>query len=109
LYVARRNTQRWLIRNVYLACKHPVLVHQYADLLQGLGIENRVLLKDWRVLIQGRIPITRFAEVIGFLPGVTIGANSRYWQGIAKSEVLKKLLESYGHPRMIYDLPMFSS
>jgi len=30
LYVARRGQARWLIRGVYLACKHPTLIHQYA-------------------------------------------------------------------------------
>jgi len=109
LYVARRGSTRWLIRNVYLACKHPVLIHQYSVLLSKLGIKSRVLLKDWRVLIQGKIPIGRFATVVGFLPGSVIGANSPYWCGRTKSEILALLLESYGKPRMIYDLPLFST
>lgn len=108
LYAAQRGTVSWLIRNVYLACKHPTLIHQYHQLLMNLDISSQVMLDDWRVLIQGRPAIQRFADIVGFLPGVTIGANSRYWMGVCKSDVLDKLLESYGNPRSILDLPMFS-
>jgi hypothetical protein len=108
LYVARRRQTRWLIRNVYLACKHPILIQQYANLLVRLGIQARVLLQDWRILVQGQVQLVRFADRIGFLPGTLIGANSPFWCGRCKSEVLCMLLESYGNPRSIYDLPLFS-
>jgi hypothetical protein len=109
LYVARRARVRWLIRNVYLACKHPVLIFQYASLLTRLGIKARVLPSDWRVMVQGREPISRYANMIGFLPGAIIGANSPFWHGRTKADVLALLLESYGNPREIYDLPQFST
>jgi len=108
LYVARRRHVKWLIRNVYLACKHPTLIQQYSDLFVRLGIKNRVVLQDWRVLVQGRIPLVRFASQVGFYPGSIIGANSPYWCGRSKEDVLKLLLESYGNPCSIYDLPVFS-
>jgi hypothetical protein len=97
-----------LIRNVYLACKHPVLISQYAAILSRLGIRSRVLHTDWRVLIQGQEPINRFARFVGFLPGSVIGANSPFWYRRFNSDVLKLLLESYGNPRSIYDLSQFS-
>src|SRR5262249_31803564 len=81
LYAAGREQVKWLIRNVYLACKHPTLLPQYSKLLLRLGVVNRVMREDWRVLIQGRGAIERFSERIGFLPGVTIGGNSKFWQG----------------------------
>jgi hypothetical protein len=109
LYVARRGRTKWLIRNVYLACKHPTLIHQYADLLVQLGVRSRVLLQDWRIMVQGKAPLLRYADRVGFLPGSIIGANSSFWVGCGKTDVLKLLLESYGNPRSIYDLPMFSS
>jgi hypothetical protein len=108
LYVARRGQSKWLIRSAYLACKHPTLIHQYADLLVRLGIRSRVLFRDWRLVIQGRSHLVRFAERVGFLSGSIIGANSPFWAGRCKSEVLKLLLESYGNPKSIYDLPLFS-
>jgi len=108
LYVARRRATKWLIRNVYLACKHPVLIFQYAALLARLGIRSRVILRDWRVLIQGHEPIRRYARLVGFLPGSIVGANSPFWHRRTKSEVLDLLLESYGNPRSIYDLSQFS-
>lgn len=107
LYLARRGQTSWLIRNVYLACKHPILIFQYASLLAQLGIEARVNQADWRVMIQGRNPIQRFADLVGFLPGAIIGANSPFWHGRCKSEVLKLLLESYGCPQRVRDLPQF--
>jgi len=109
LYVAHRGQTKWLIRNVYLACKHPILIYQYAALLGQLGIQNRVVLRDWRILVQGRLPLVRFADRVGFLPGAIIGANSPFWCGHPKDEILKLLLESYGNPSPIYDLPMFST
>jgi hypothetical protein len=108
LYVARRGATKWLIRNVYLACKHPTLIHQYAKLLAKLGIKSRILATDWRLLIQGHTPIGQFASQVGFLPGSLIGANSPFWCGCTKSDVLALLLESYGNPRIVYDLPLFS-
>lgn len=108
LYVARRGALRWLIRNVYLACKHPNLIHQYSALLSALGVGNRVMAKDWRVLVQGRCALDRYRELIGFMPNVAVSANSRYWQGTDKSQVLRLLLDSYGNPHSITDHPMFS-
>jgi hypothetical protein len=108
LYVARKGVAKWLIRNVYLACKHPVLIFQYAALLVRLGIKCRVILGDWRVLVQGRELLDRFARLVGFLPGSIIGANSSFWHRRTKSEVLDLLLESYGNPQVIYNLPQFS-
>jgi hypothetical protein len=109
LYVARRGRAKWLIRNVYLACKHPNLIEQYSTLLSRLAIKNRLVLQDWRVLIQGQIPLVRFANLIGFFPGSIIGANSPFWSGSSKQAILQLLLESYGNPRSVYDLPVFSS
>ena len=107
LYLAYRGQSSWLIRNVYLACKHPVLIFQYVRLLDRLGIAARVNQADWRVMIQGRDHIQRFADLVGFLPGSVIGANSPFSHGRCKSEVLKLLLESYGCPQRIRDLPQF--
>jgi len=108
LYVARRGSTKWLIRCVYLACKHPTLIQQYANLLAQLNITSRINLKDWRILIQGRTPLSRFADLIGFIPGSVIGANSPFWWNQTKSEILALLLESYGNPRIVYDLSVFS-
>jgi len=108
LYVARRGQTKWLIRNVYLACKHPTLVHQYQNLLVRLGIRGRVSLQDWRIVIQGQLLLLRFAERIGFIPGAIIGANSPFWCGQSKDQILAMLLDSYGTPRSIYDLSLFS-
>jgi hypothetical protein len=108
LYVAHRGNIRWLIRNTYLACKHPILIHQYAGLLLHLGIKSRVMANDWRVLIQGRKALEQFSQWVGFLPNSIIGANSKFWHTRTKSDVLELLLQSYGDPQVIYNLPAFS-
>lgn len=106
LYVAR-GKYKWLIRNVYLACKHPTLIKQYRDLLRILGIRAQVLTKNWLIRIQGRVDLLRFIEKVGFLEGVNITQNSQYWEGCSKQKILLLLAESYGKPQIVLNLPQF--
>lgn len=106
LYVAR-NRYRFLIRNVYLACQHPVLQKQYFELLRGLSIEGKILEKDELIRIQGKESLERFAQLVGFMSDVKITQNSAYWQGVPKQKVLKLAVASYGNPQTIYNLPQF--
>lgn len=106
LYVAR-NKYVWLIRNVYLACQHPMLIKQYYLLLKKLGIGAKILYKDELLRIQGKENIKKFAKEIGFLDSVQITQNSAYWQGMDKQQLLKLAITSYGDPKSIYDLPQF--
>lgn len=106
LYVAR-NKYKWLIRNVYLACQHPILINQYNDLLRILGIRGQILGKDWLIRVQSREDLTRFVDKVGFLEGVAITQNSEYWEGFSKQEILTLLIESYGNPKIVLNLPQF--
>lgn len=106
LYVAR-NKYTWLIRNVYLACKHPVLIKQYCNLLGKIGIAGKMLWQNNIIRIQGRKDLELFANRIGFMKGVEITQHSAYWQGIEKQKVLQLAIASYGNPKVIYELPQF--
>lgn len=115
LYIARnkqrlfpnRNIYTWLIRNVYLACSHPILIEQYYHLLKKVGINSKILWKDGWIRIQGRKDLEDFANKVGFMEGVQITQHSAYWQGIEKQKVLHLLIASYGNPKVIYNLPQF--
>ncbi len=106
LYVAK-NRYRWLIRNVYLACKHPVLIKQYYNLLKKVGVAAKILWQDNLIRIQGKQNLEDFANKVGFMEGVQITQHSAYWQGIEKQKVLHLLIASYGNPKVIYNLPQF--
>lgn len=106
LYVAS-NKYVWLIRNVYLACQHPVLIKQYNLLLRKIGIIGKILNKDEMIRIQGRSSLERFLEKIGFVKGVKVTQNSAYWCGIEKQKVLELAVSSYDNPRLIINLPQF--
>ncbi|MBI3283065.1 LAGLIDADG family homing endonuclease [Candidatus Curtissbacteria bacterium] len=106
LYVAR-NKYTWLIRNVYLACKHPVLIKQYKNLLKKIGIESKILWQDDLIRIQCKKNLEIFAKKVGFMEGVKITQHSAYWQGIEKQKVLQFAIASYGNPKAIYNLPQF--
>lgn len=108
LYVARAKYP-FLIRNVYLACKHPQLQIDYQGLLKRVGIQTNIISSDGKILIQGQEKLRRFSEKIGFLPEVRITQNSAYWQGWEKSKVLDLALASYGKPQLIFKLPQFNS
>lgn len=95
LYVARNNKYRWLIRNVYLACKHPLLIQQYANLLSAIGIKGKILWQDSLLRIQGKQDLDKFASKVGFM------------QGVEKQALLRLALASYGNPKSIYTLPQF--
>jgi len=106
LYVAR-NKYTWLIRNVYLACKHPTLIRQYHMLLEKVGVVGKILWQDELIRIQGKKDLEKFAGQIGFMEGVKITQHSAYWQGFEKQKVLQMAIASYGNPKVIYNLPQF--
>lgn len=111
LYPARRDGARggtcWLIRTVFLACAHPRLRSEYRSLLGSLGIRAREVPNDQKLKIETERDIRRFARRIGFIPGVQVTDHSKFWSGVAKSRVLDLVLESYGAPATIYNLPRF--
>lgn len=108
LYIAKSKFgYKFLIRNAYLACKHPQLQKDYHELLKVLGIKSKIMSKDWKILIQGRDELNRFKEKVGFIEGVKITQNSKFWQGVEKEKVLNLAINSYSNPRKIINLSKF--
>ena len=85
-----------LERQVFLTCWHPVLRKQYAELVNKLGISAHVY-RD-RVSITGENNFRKFADNIGFSPGVMVSYKSPRWQGIEKRRLLQLILHTYTFP-----------
>lgn len=113
LYPARREGSRggtqWLIRTVFLACAHPNLRKDYMYLLSALGITAREVAADGKIKIETEKNIRRFAAKVGFVPGVQVTANSKYWRGQEKQRVLELMIASYANPASLYRSPIFTS
>lgn len=110
-YKARRKGNRggtsWLIRTVFISCVHKELRNDYCKLLASLGIESNNSFKDGKVKIETEKNIRKFQEIVGFVPGVLVTRNSRYWEGVEKNEVLRLMIKSYENPKAILNLPKF--
>ena len=111
LYIARRSGAqgevRWLIRGIYLACAHASLRNDYRTLLTALGIQARNVAGDGKIKIETEKDIRLFYEKVGFIDGVHITHSSRFWPDIEKQELLRKLVQSYEEPKLVYTLPQF--
>lgn len=88
---------RWFNRNVFLSCKHPVLLSDYSFLLGHLGIKGSV--RNDRIKISSRVEMTNFQREVGFIEGVEVTSHSRLWDGLDKSALLEKTLNSYINKR----------
>lgn len=99
---------QWLIRTIFLACAHPRLRADYLSLLTALGIKARDVPGDEKIKIERERDIRLFAEKIGFVPGVSVTGNSRFWKGHEKNAVLDLAIKSYGNPSAIYGLSKFN-
>ena len=108
LYVGKtKKGYRFLVRNVFLSCKHPQLQKDYQYLLKILDINSKLLIKDNKIRIQRRENLEMFYKKIGFINGVKITQHSAYWQGWGKNKVLKLALSSYGNADKVFNLPQF--
>lgn len=105
---SKNGKTKWLIRTVFISCAHPQLRSDYLALLKSLDIHVRDVAGDGKLKIERERDIRLFAEKIGFVYGVKAMLDSKYWAGHEKNEVLQILIDSYGQPATIYQLPMFS-
>lgn len=112
LYPAYRSGSKggtqWLIRTIFLACAHPRLRADYLDLLALVGIKARDVPDDEKIKIEREHDIRLFAEKVGFIPGVSVTGNSKFWKGHEKNAVLNLTIKSYGNPSAIYRLSKFN-
>jgi hypothetical protein len=104
---SKRNHTRWLERNIFLACYHPVLRRQYQNLLKSLEIESINIESDKVIKIRRRENLEKFAHKVGFVEGIKTTRHSKFWIGIEKNEVLKLMVDSYSNPSKYLSLPQF--
>jgi CTP:phosphocholine cytidylyltransferase-like protein len=85
----REDQKRWIINKcIELACKHPLIGKQVAQLLIQLGFQPIHRVKSGKVSLFKREDILKFKELIGFVPGVKITRNSKVWEGFEKNQIL---------------------
>lgn len=99
---------RWLIRTVFISCEHKKLRHDYTLLLKAMGIHANNSETDGKVKIEREHDIRLFASKIGFVPGVKVTGNSKFWQGCEKNALLEKMIASYAFPSRFYQLSRFA-
>lgn len=103
----KRGGTRWLSRTIFLSCTHKRLRSQYRILLKSLGINGREVPKDGKIKIETEKDIRKFHQEVGFVQGVQVTDHSKFWSGYDKQYVLEQMVDSYGKPAIIYNLPQF--
>ena len=103
----KTNDVQWLIRTVFLSCKHSRLRREYAEILKVFGIMARNVPGDGKLKIETKSDIQKFHDKIGFLEGVAVTDHSKFWRDYPKQQVLELMVSSYEEPRKIYNLPRF--
>ena len=81
-------------RMVAVVCHHPRLKQRLHEILSDLDVPHRI--KQYSLEMRSQEAISRFKERIGFVEGVTMTGNSRYWRSYQKNEVLDIIQKSYG-------------
>ncbi len=89
----RKNSWSAVERIVAIVCHHPILKQRLSKLLNDLKIPHTV--KENSLEMRSRESITKFKKDIGFVDGVEMTGNSKYWEGLTKNEVLNKIIKSY--------------
>lgn len=99
---------KWLIRTLFLSCKHSSLRKDYIELLRAFNIDARNVPGDGKVKIETKSDIQKFHREIGFLESVAVTDHSKYWRNNPKQQVLELMVSSYEEPSKIYNLPKFT-
>jgi hypothetical protein len=81
-------------RIVGIVCHHPRLKQRLHEILSELGVPHRI--KPYSLEMRSQEAISSFKEKIGFIEGVIMTGNSRYWKSYHKNEVLDIIQKSFG-------------
>lgn len=93
LYKARRGKQSWFIRKVFVDSTNPSVRNYYQLLLRTLGFQIQTY--GSQIRIQEYEMFQKFRDEIGFVDGVTIGRDSKYWEKTTKNDLLDKIMLTY--------------
>lgn len=89
----RKNSWSAVERIVGIVCHHPFLKQRLHEILLDLGISHNI--KPNSLEMRSKTSISQFQQKIGFIKGVNMTGNSKYWEGQSKNEVLRKIIRSY--------------
>lgn len=89
----RKDSWSAVERIVAIVCHHPILKQRLSELLDDLKVPHNV--KENSLEMRSREAIIKFKKEIGFVNGVEMTGNSRYWEGLTKNKVLNKIIKSY--------------
>jgi hypothetical protein len=103
--VGRKAEKTFLVRRVFISVKHPTIKTRLMELLKILGYNPYYY--DRQIRLTKKEDILRFEREINFLDGAEVSKDSRYLHGHKKSEILKRVSDSYTRPREMLDF-MFS-
>lgn len=81
-----------------LSCAHPKLCLEWKALLEKFGLKGKLHVDSdswsgiYGLRFYNRKSVENFAKMGGFVPGVKVTRNSKYYRGIEKNELLKECL-----------------
>jgi len=77
-------------KRIQLACKHPKLLTEYSNLLNRLGIHNRISIKQGKLFIESTKGIQKYSQNIKFVNKVKMsGKGNSAWKGLEKNQMLE--------------------
>jgi len=89
----RKDSWSAVERIVAIVCHHPMLKERLSKLLEDLKVPHTM--KENSLEMRSKEAIEKFEKEIGFVDNVKMTGNSKYWEGIPKNEILRKILKSY--------------
>lgn len=84
-------------RKVTLTSKHPILRQQLLEMIRKVGIGAKITGYD--IEVKGEKELEKFQKEIGFISGIEVTKKSKQWFSFDKSEILRKILDSYKVPK----------
>ncbi|MBL7160394.1 MAG: hypothetical protein ISS93_00900 [Candidatus Aenigmarchaeota archaeon] len=80
-------------RIVAIVAQHPIIKKRISELLTEFDINHKIKMSG--VFMRSREAIIKYKENIGFVDGVRMTGNSKFWKGVTKNKVLDIISKSY--------------
>lgn len=74
-------------RSIKLSCKHPLIKQKLTELLNRIGFQPRTDKEE--IVLERKKDIQKFQSEIGFVDGVKVTKNSKFWFGLEKNKLLE--------------------
>ena len=89
----KRNRGWEIRRRIELTCKHPTLRKEFLHLIKSLGFSPRE--SGINITLEKKRDIQKFALEIGFVNGVKIGGDSKFWRGVRKNDLVQVMIRTF--------------